>query len=95
MADMKSRKGPISLILIGSLLVLGPLWGVMGTVIGMIRAFGDLAQSAPRNTRANSPPQDLPMPFDSGPDMNGQNHRPWLSPDAGSAARNGRLFECL
>jgi flagellar motor component MotA len=47
MDDMKSRKRPISLIVIGSLLVLGPLWGVMGTVVGMIRAFGDLAQSVP------------------------------------------------
>lgn len=44
---MRSKKGPISLIVIGSLLTLGPLWGVMGTVIGMIRAFGTLNKTGP------------------------------------------------
>ncbi|MFA7159456.1 MAG: MotA/TolQ/ExbB proton channel family protein [Kiritimatiellia bacterium] len=44
---MKSKKGPISLIVVGSLLALGPLWGVLGTVIGMLRAFGTLNNSGP------------------------------------------------
>ena len=42
---MKSRKGPISLIVMGSLLALGPMWGVLGTVIGMIRAFDTIQQT--------------------------------------------------
>jgi len=42
---MKSQKGPISLIVVGSLLALGPLWGLLGTVIGMIRAFATIAKS--------------------------------------------------
>jgi hypothetical protein len=40
---MKSRGGPITLIVAGGLLALGPLWGILGTVIGMIRAFGMVA----------------------------------------------------
>jgi biopolymer transport protein ExbB/TolQ len=45
-SDMKPKTGPISLIVIGSLLALGPVWGVLGTVIGMIHAFRTLAQSS-------------------------------------------------
>ena len=44
---MKSRIGPISLIVIGSLLTLGPLCGVIGTVVGMMRAFGTLGGPKP------------------------------------------------
>lgn len=44
---MKSKKGPISLIVVGALLTLGPLWGLLGTVFGMIRAFGTIAQTGP------------------------------------------------
>ena len=39
---MRSKKAPLSLIVIGSLLALGPLWGLLGTAIGMIRAFRTL-----------------------------------------------------
>lgn len=44
---MRSKKGPVSLIVIGSLLALGPLWGMMGTVIAMVRAFGTLSKTGP------------------------------------------------
>ena len=44
---MKSRKGPITLIVSGSLLALGPLWGLLGTMIGMFRTFGTVATSGP------------------------------------------------
>lgn len=47
---MRSRRGPISLIIVGGLLVLGPLWGLLGTMIGMIHAFDaikDTGQGSP------------------------------------------------
>lgn len=44
---MASRKGPVALIVAGALLALGPVWGLIGTVLGMVRAFGTLAQSTP------------------------------------------------
>lgn len=50
---MKSKKAPVSLIVIGSLLALGPLWGMLGTAIGMIRAFGAL------NADGSAPPEHL------------------------------------
>lgn len=43
---MKDRRGPIALIVLGSLLVLGPLWGLLGTIVGMIRSFETVAQQA-------------------------------------------------
>lgn len=44
---MKSRKGPMSLVVIGSVLAISPLWGLLGTVIGMLRAFAAAQQSTP------------------------------------------------
>jgi biopolymer transport protein ExbB/TolQ len=44
---MKSRSGPILLIVLGTPLALGPLWGIIGTVVGMIRAFGTLQEGGP------------------------------------------------
>jgi len=44
---MRSRTGPITLIVLGSLLALGPLWGVAGTVVGMVCAFGALQSPGP------------------------------------------------
>ena len=43
---MKSKKGPKLLIGIGVLLTLGPLWGFLGTIIGMIRTFMSISSSA-------------------------------------------------
>jgi biopolymer transport protein ExbB/TolQ len=40
-----SRRGPISLMTLGVLMLLGPVWGLLGTVVGMVRAFGELSQS--------------------------------------------------
>jgi len=37
-------KKAIALLIAGILLALGPVWGFLGTVIGMIGAFGDLAE---------------------------------------------------
>lgn len=42
---MKSRKGPVALIVIGVLLALGPLWGLLGTMIEMMRSFNTVAGS--------------------------------------------------
>ena len=44
-ATKRTQRGPISLIVVGSLLALGPLWGLLGTVIGMIRAFDTIAKA--------------------------------------------------
>lgn len=41
---MKSKKGPVSLIVIGGILALGPVWGLLGTMIGMVLSFNTLAQ---------------------------------------------------
>jgi len=46
MGVKKSKKGPITLIVIGSLLASGPVWGLLGTVVGMILAFRVLGQSS-------------------------------------------------
>lgn len=37
-----SYKNPIALLVAGTLFLLGPLWGMLGTVIGMVRAFATL-----------------------------------------------------
>ena len=44
---MSSKKAPVALIVLGSLLALGPLWGLAGTVLGMGRAFANLGASGP------------------------------------------------
>jgi hypothetical protein len=44
--DMKSLGGPIALITCGVLVSLGPVLGIMGTIVGMIHAFGSIAQSS-------------------------------------------------
>jgi len=51
---MQSKKGPKLLIGIGVFLTLGPLWGFLGTIIGMVRAFTaiETSSAAPR-------PEDL------------------------------------
>ena len=46
---MRSKKAPISLIVVGSLLAFGPLWGLVGTAIGMIRAFKTLSADGSAN----------------------------------------------
>jgi biopolymer transport protein ExbB len=40
-----SRGGPIALLVVGVLLAAGPLWGLLGTMVGMIGAFGELSRS--------------------------------------------------
>ena len=35
----------ISMLVVGIILALGPIWGLLGTVLGMINAFGQLAES--------------------------------------------------
>ena len=42
---MKSKEKPIVLIVVGALLMLGPLWGMIGTVLSMLRTFTTLQQS--------------------------------------------------
>ena len=49
---MPSLSGPILLLVVAVLLTLGPLWGVLGTVVGMIRAFGELNQSGEASSEA-------------------------------------------
>ena len=49
---MRSKKAPIALIVLGSLLATGPLWGLVGTVIGMIRAFVALDATGPARPEA-------------------------------------------
>ncbi len=40
----KSKAGPIAMIVGGTLLAAGPILGVLGTVMGMTRAFGRIAE---------------------------------------------------
>jgi biopolymer transport protein ExbB len=42
---MKARTGPVVLIALGVLLLLGPLGGLIGTMSGMIRAFERMSTS--------------------------------------------------
>ena len=35
----------ITMLVVGIILALGPIWGLLGTVLGMINAFGHLAES--------------------------------------------------
>ncbi|MBN1674541.1 MAG: MotA/TolQ/ExbB proton channel family protein [Kiritimatiellae bacterium] len=36
---------PIILLIVGAVLCLGPVWGLLGTVLGMTRAFNTLSES--------------------------------------------------
>ena len=47
MNGTRSRKGPITLLVTGALLALGPLWGLFGTVLGMARAFRSIGEAGP------------------------------------------------
>ncbi len=43
------RKTKLVMWLVGGIiLALGPLWGMIGTVVGMLMAFGTLAQQQPQ-----------------------------------------------
>lgn len=42
---MKSSKKAISLLIAGIILASGPLWGLLGTVLGMIGAFEKIGSS--------------------------------------------------
>ena len=39
-----SKTAPIALLVVGVLLAFGPVWGLLGTVVGMIGAFGELSR---------------------------------------------------
>jgi len=41
----RSFKKPIVLFTVGAIFCLGPLWGLLGTMLGMTRAFGRMAES--------------------------------------------------
>ena len=45
---MKTRTKLISLLIFGVLLALGPVWGIIGTVIGMLHAFSTCNQTSPQ-----------------------------------------------
>jgi len=45
---MKQKNKLISWLVGGILLALGPMWGMIGTVVGMVLAFGHLAESEPQ-----------------------------------------------
>ncbi len=42
----KVQRNYVIMLVIGVLLALGPLWGVIGSVIGMTRAFTTMGQSS-------------------------------------------------
>jgi biopolymer transport protein ExbB/TolQ len=44
---MKRKHKLIAWIIGGAALALGPFWGLLGTVVGMIMAFGHLSQGDP------------------------------------------------
>lgn len=44
---MKSKTGPVVLIVAGGLLLTGPLWGLIGTLLGMVHAFSALGARGP------------------------------------------------
>lgn len=50
---MKSKTEPVMLIVAGGLLLTGPLWGFLGTVLGMGHAFAALGGGGPAS------PEDL------------------------------------
>ncbi len=41
---MKSKKPYVVMLVIGILLALGPVWGLVGTVLAITRAFSNLAE---------------------------------------------------
>jgi len=41
-----SFKKPLTLLMVGLVFSFGPLFGMMGTVLGMVRAFGHLGEGA-------------------------------------------------
>ncbi|WP_425607066.1 MotA/TolQ/ExbB proton channel family protein [Rubellicoccus peritrichatus] len=41
---MRQRKYNLPLTIVAVLLCMGPIWGLLGTVIGMIGAFSNIAQ---------------------------------------------------
>lgn len=41
----RSKVGPIVLLVLGAILLLGPVWGILGTVVGMTRAFEKIGNS--------------------------------------------------
>lgn len=43
---MKRKRTLIAWLVGGVILALGPLWGLIGSVIGMVMAFGQLAQTS-------------------------------------------------
>lgn len=45
---MKRKSKLIIGLVVGILLALGPVWGVIGTMVGMVRAFVTLGQSDPQ-----------------------------------------------
>jgi biopolymer transport protein ExbB len=45
---MKQKNKLIAWLVGGILLALGPIWGMIGTVVGMVLAFGHLAESEPQ-----------------------------------------------
>lgn len=45
---MKRKTKLILWLVAGIILALGPIWGVIGTVVGMILAFGNLGQPQPQ-----------------------------------------------
>lgn len=45
---MKGRTKLIVWLVAGIILALGPIWGMIGTVLGMILAFGNLGQPQPQ-----------------------------------------------
>ncbi len=48
----RRRTGPITLIVTGVLLCLGPVWGLLGTVVGMLNAFEHVAEEGEAATEA-------------------------------------------
>jgi biopolymer transport protein ExbB/TolQ len=44
---MKRKSKLVTWLVGGVILALGPLWGWLGTVVGMVMAFGRLAQGEP------------------------------------------------
>ena len=45
---MKRKTKLIVWLVIGIIVALGPIWGMIGTVVGMLLAFGDLGQPQPQ-----------------------------------------------
>jgi biopolymer transport protein ExbB/TolQ len=45
---MKRKTKLIVWLVVGIILALGPIWGMIGTVVGMLLAFGNLGQPQPQ-----------------------------------------------